>query len=481
MKYFFTILLTTSLISIKVLSQSGLEGIVVEKYYISDSADSINANDQGATYPLAIGSTTYRVYANLLPGYRIGSIWGSSAHTLNFSTTTSFYNDPNYGGSIYSGTSVNNTKKNTTLIDSYITIGAVAAGKIGVLKTEDTDGTIGNIQGILANNNLEMGLPIMGTSGMDGLMTGTPQILNVLGLTTELDIFDQTPGNDFTCNDCAIAALAGVSGVTPSNHVLLGQFTTDGIFSFKLNLQVLDTIPGNATIYVSDSVIAGEFTFLTIYEPTLVYSSDQSSTNNYTDVITVCDSSYTWIDGITYSSSNNTATFLSGDTLISLDLTIGATPNAATVSLLDGTLTATGGGAGLGLWVNCADSIPIAGVMGTTFSPSINGLYTYVIVDQTMSCYGIGNCVLVDNVGIYELEEFQVTIAPNPNDGLFVLNNPASFSLPFSIFDITGKLIYTSKIESSEMSIDIQNLDAGLYTILVAFEDRIQALRFIKN
>lgn len=481
MKHFFTILLTTSLISIKVLSQSGLEGIVVEKYYISNSADSINANDQGATYPLAIGSTTYRVYANLLPGYRIGSIWGNASHTLNFSTSTSFYNDPNYSVSTYSGTSVTNTRKHTTLIDSYITIGAVASGKIGVLKTEDSDGTIGNIQGILANNTIEMGLPIMGTSGMDGLMPGTPQIPNVLGLTTELDIFDQTPGNDFTCNNCAIAALAGVSGVTPSNHVLLGQFTTDGIFSFKLNLQILDTIPGNATMYVSDSVISGEFTFLTIFEPTLVYSSDQSSTNNYTDVINICDSSYTWIDGITYTSSNNTATFLSGDTLISLDLTIGATPNSAIVSLLDGTLTATGGGAGLGLWVNCADSIPIAGVMGTTFLPSINGLYTYVIVDQTMSCYGIGNCVLVDNVGISESEEFHVTIAPNPNDGLFVLNNPASFSLPFSIFDITGKLIYTSKIESSEMSIDIQNLDAGLYTILVAFEDRIQALRFIKN
>jgi len=119
--------------------------------------------------------------------------------------------------------------------------------------------------------------------------------------------------------------------------------------------------------------------------------------------------------------------------------------------------------------------------MGTTFTPTVSGLYTYVIVDQTMSCYGIGNCVLVDNVGISESEEFQVTIAPNPNDGLFVLNNPASFPLPFSIFDITGKLIYSSKIESSEMSIDIQNLDSGLYTILVAFEDRFQVLRFIKN
>ena len=361
MKYFFTILLTTSLISIKVFSQSGLEGIVVEKYYISDSADSINASDEGATSPLFIGSTTYRVYANLLPGYRIGSIWGNASHTLNFSTTTSFYNDPNYGVSTYSGTSVINTKKFTTLIDSYITIGALAAGKIGVLKTEDTDGTIGNTSGILANNTLEMGLPIMGTSGMDGLMPGTPQIPNVLGLTTELDIFDQTPGNDFTCNSCAIAALAGVSGVTPSNHVLLGQFTTDGIFSFKLNLQVLDTIPGNATNYVSDSVIAGEFPFLTIFEPTLIYSSEE--------------------------------------------------PNA----------------------------------------------------------------------GISESEEFQVTIAPNPNDGLFVLNNPTSFSLPFSIFDITGKLIYTSKIESSEMSIDIQNLDSGLYTILIDSQFRRQAIRFIKN
>ena len=361
MKYFFTILLTTSLISIKVLSQSGLEGIVVEKYYISDSADSINASDEGATSPLVIGSTTYRVYANLLPGYRIGSIWGNASHTLNFSTTTSFYNDPNYGVSTYSGTSVINTKKFTTLIDSYITIGAVAAGKIGVLKTEDTDGTIGNTSGILANNTIEMGLPIMGTSGMDGLMPGTPVVPNILGLTTELDIFDQTPGNDFTCNSCVVAALAGVSGVTPSNHVLLGQFTTDGIFSFKLNLQVLDTVPGNATNYVSDSVIAGEFPFLTIFEPTLIYSSEE--------------------------------------------------PNA----------------------------------------------------------------------GISESEEFQVTIAPNPNDGLFVLNNPTSFSLPFSIFDITGKLIYTSKIESSEMSIDIQNLDSGLYTILIDSQFRRQAIRFIKN
>ena len=36
-------------------SQLGLEGIVVEKYYISNSADSIDAANNGAVHPLHIG------------------------------------------------------------------------------------------------------------------------------------------------------------------------------------------------------------------------------------------------------------------------------------------------------------------------------------------------------------------------------------------------------------------------------------------
>ena len=58
---------------------------------------------------------------------------------------------------------------------------------------------------------------------------------------------------------------------------------------------------------------------------TLDLTIDNSLTG--TDVQTSCDS-YTWIDGITYTSSNNTATVLltaSGgcDSLVTLDLTIG--------------------------------------------------------------------------------------------------------------------------------------------------------------
>jgi hypothetical protein len=249
-------------------SQAGLEGIVVEKYYVSDAADSADAGDNFAMYPLHVGSVTYRVYANLLPGYKINGIYGNSQHTLNVHTTTAFYNDPNYGFKVYQGTSVNSTKKNTTLIDSYFTIGGVAAGLCGVLKTEDTTGTIGNNQGILANNDPLAGLPIMGIDGVDGLMPGNPSVPNAVGVNTSLDVLDQTVGNDITLNNAAIAVLGGVEGITPSNHVLLGQFTTDGVFSFRLNLQLGTPVAGESQVFVPDSAAAGEFV-----DSTLVYSS----------------------------------------------------------------------------------------------------------------------------------------------------------------------------------------------------------------
>ena len=254
------------------IAQQGLEGIVVEKYYVSDMADSTNAANELASYPLSAGSITYRVYADLLPGYKVIQMFGNAEHPLKFNTSTKFFNDPNYGVSIYQGTSLNNTKKNTTLIDTYLTIGGVCTGQVGVFKAEDTDGTIGNNQGILTNFTSEMGLPIMGANGVDGLMPGTPIVPNILGVTSELDPFDQVPGNSVQISNGTIAALGGVEGVTASNHVLLGQFTTDGDFSFELNIQLATPTAGGSEIYVAGFPGTGEFT-----DSTLIYNSNPSA------------------------------------------------------------------------------------------------------------------------------------------------------------------------------------------------------------
>ena len=216
-----------------------------------------------------VGSTTYRVYANLLPGYKLVNLFGNVQHPLIIETSTAFYNDPNFGFKVYQGTSVNNTKKNTTLIDSYISMGGVANGLMGVLKSEDTDGSIGNLQGILANTNPLMGQPITGANSADGLMPGTPNTPSVLGISNELDIFDQTAGSTFTTTNGAISTLGGVEGVTASNHVLIGQFTTNGDFSFKLNLQILTPIAGESQIFVADTPTGTELT-----DTSLIYNSN---------------------------------------------------------------------------------------------------------------------------------------------------------------------------------------------------------------
>jgi hypothetical protein len=264
--------LLTVFASNQFVAQQGLEGIVVEKYYVSDAADSINALDQLAPYALKTGSVTYRIYADLLPGYKVIQMFGLATHQLKFNTSTAFFNDPNYGVSVYQGTSLNNTKKHTSLIDSYLTIGGVCAGQMGVLKSEDTDGSIGNNQGILANFTALMGLPIMGANAQDGLMPGSPIVPNVLGITNEFDPIDQIVGGSIQINDGAIAALGGVEGVTPSNHVLLGQFTTDGDFSFELNLQIATPIAGQSETYVASAPGIDQLT-----DSTLIYNSNPSA------------------------------------------------------------------------------------------------------------------------------------------------------------------------------------------------------------
>ena len=72
--------LSLSLLSLFTHAQNGLEQVIVEKYYISNAADEaaadVDATDMG--YPigaLPVGSVTYRIYADLLPDYKLQAVY----------------------------------------------------------------------------------------------------------------------------------------------------------------------------------------------------------------------------------------------------------------------------------------------------------------------------------------------------------------------------------------------------------------------
>jgi hypothetical protein len=75
-----------------------------------------------------------------------------------------------------------------------------------------------------------------------------------------LDVLDQTNGGAIVLTNGSIAALGGVQGPTSSNMVLIGQFTTNGEFSFALNLQIQNIATGVAENYVSSSPTGAELT-----------------------------------------------------------------------------------------------------------------------------------------------------------------------------------------------------------------------------
>ena len=92
-----------------VLGQNGLEKIIVEKFYVSTIDDSI-----GSVGALPVGSITYRIYVDMLPGYNFQALYGvpgSNPHELEIKTSTSFFNNEDFGSNSPNGIKVNNLKK----------------------------------------------------------------------------------------------------------------------------------------------------------------------------------------------------------------------------------------------------------------------------------------------------------------------------------------------------------------------------------
>jgi len=259
------------LISKTSFSQNGLEGVIVEKYYISNSADA-----SGSSGILPSGSTTYRVFIDLLPGYTFQAAYGVPNHELRFQTSTSFFNNEDYGTTVPTFSKIN-ARNNTVMLDSWLSGGASCSANFGILKTEDgvAGGTnVININGILANNDPNAGIPL---TTQDGIYAGTTPSVTLLGFTpAELNVFDATSnaGNLISTQNASWAVLGGSTGPIPSvNKILIAQFTTNGTFSFKLNIQIGTPTPGVSQNFVAENPTGNEILF-----PGLIYPAPTNPT-----------------------------------------------------------------------------------------------------------------------------------------------------------------------------------------------------------
>ena len=252
--------LTLSILCNFSFAQNGLENVIVEKYYISDANDSI-ASDGVSVNPgtLPVGSTTYRIYVDMLPGYNFQALYGVPDHEWRFETSTLFYNNEDRGATTptYSKTQA---KNNTVMLDSWLSVGAACQNNSGVLKTAD-DGvaTVVNADGVLQNNDPDAGIPV---SMEDGMIAGSPAQVTTVGITNEIAAFDAqndgTNGPVFSTWNGSLACLGGAVGPdSTTNQVLIAQITTNGVFCFELNIQI-GTPSGGVENYVARNPVGNE-------------------------------------------------------------------------------------------------------------------------------------------------------------------------------------------------------------------------------
>lgn len=248
----------------------GLLGIVVERYYVADSADAARSKANN----LPLGSTTYRVFVDMKAGYRFQAVFGSEGHPMSISTTTSFYNHPVYGNNIANLIYDASLSGGTCMLDSWISAGAASMVHYGVMKSDDdTSGTIINAQGLLQNNGPDTTRPVSQYDGLKKIKPGQllPKLttLNMEPLLDALLNSSEIPdGFLFKSENASWACMGGSSHeINGKNRVLIGQFTTSGEFSFNINIQ-LGKPGGGFEQYVSANPDPGQFV-----SDTLVFTS----------------------------------------------------------------------------------------------------------------------------------------------------------------------------------------------------------------
>ena len=477
-------------------AQTMLDSVFVEKYHIATKTD----NDADPNLP--IGAVTYRVYIDMKPGYKLQSVYGDVNHVLTFKSSTSFYNSP--GGSNYA----NNINKpsGVDLYDSWISLGTDSKGNVAIPLKENS---AGKIAGTIAS------------------ITTTSQTIDD-AITAS---FDTQPGNGtFSINGDAYANPSAVSGSSASNSILIGQFTTDGTFSYALNFQLGNTT-GDAEVYVSNnpnSLTDGRFGEYSVSSlvgsiapniaPTVSIST--STTAFVGDALTINATATDdnkvskvefFVDGTSISSSTTspytaswiaitgthsiTAVATDNDGASTTSTAVSVVVVAPTLSIPSTASLSKDGTAGTiavtsnTIWTaSTTDSwltiTPTSGTNSGTITLDANANTGNLRTATVTITVGTGTSAITKTItvtqdgatAVADIKSDIFVISPNPAKAFFSINSLGTTTI--LIYSLTGELVLNTTISGDE-KVNINSLSSGLYLVKIITNNSEQTHKLI--
>ena len=306
-------------------------------------------------------------------------------------------------------------------------------------------------------------------------------------------------GNSITLDENESIFIAGSFRTTADfdpnsgTHILLSNGEDDA-FVLKLNRCPSDTIID--VISACDSLLwIDGFTYTAnndsaTYNLSTAAGCDSIVMLNLTinnpstgvDVINACNS-FTWIDGITYTSSDSSATHtltnVGGcDSVVTLNLTINNVDVGVTT--INRIISANATGATY-QWLDCNNNFAVInGETAQTFTATANGDYA-VEVSQN-GCTDTTVCVTISSLDINENLSFNdVYIIPNPTQGLVNIELGSLTDVDVKVYNVNGQLIYyAANINTSTHQFELNEVP-GIYIVEVSSQEEKQHYKLIKK
>lgn len=212
-----------------------------------------------------------------------------------------------------------------------------------------------------------------------------------------------------------------------------------------------------------------------------IVSLDLTINSSYStiDYLEACES-YTWIDGNTYFSSNNTATHLLNtihgcDSLVTLDLIINNVSDL-TITSEDTILIANNTGANY-QWLRCDNNmLPIWSATNDTFFVLENGDYAVVIAEN--GCVDTSQCITVNTLNLPSSKHVnKFKYYPNPTDDKVYIETEEPAMV--SVYDIAGRVLKTPQKKDKNLTIDLSEHEPGIYIFYLHYNNRIENFKVV--
>ncbi len=117
-------------------------------------------------------------------------------------------------------------------------------------------------------------------------------------------------------------------------------------------------------------------------------------------------------------------------------------------------------------WLNCDSSfMAISGATNQSYTATTNG--SYAVVVSKNGCTDTSACQMINNVGISPNEFGNISIYPNPTNGLFTIDMGSyDEAVNYTITSIDGRIVtQKSNVIDNKITIDLGNESKGVYLL----------------